>query len=125
MMMSGGLVFSQIPLQFLSQICQQNIHRLTDDSLGSDSRDQQPKLTLFFISPSEGKTPEAEDENIFFLISVQFTEDCHFHVIVPNSHFRQCVPVYKSQSQRNLKEPLAPDFVVSSSANLFPAEIFL
>ena len=84
MMMSGGLVFSQIPLQFLSQICQQNIHRLTDDSLGSDSRDQQPKLTLFFISPSEGKTPEAEDENIVCLEkSVQFTEDCHFHVIVP------------------------------------------
>ena len=48
--MSGGLVFSQIPLQFLSQICQQNIHRLTDDSLSSDSRDQQPKLTLFHFA---------------------------------------------------------------------------
>ena len=124
MMMSGGLIFSQIPVP-LSQICQQNIHRLTDDSRSPEFWFKRSTRINFFLFLRQAAPPGWKNFSWNICLISRIVIFMSFIIVVsPNRHFRQC-PSYKSQNQRNLKEPPASDFVVSSSANLFPANFLV
>ena len=64
--MRGGLVFSQIPPVPVPNLSTD--HSQVDRWLSEFwFKRSTTKINSFFISPSEGKQPEAEDENIIFL----------------------------------------------------------
>ena len=85
------------------------------------------KINSFFISPSEGKQPEAEDENIIFLKYLSNLQRIviFMSLYVPNSHFNVSQSTKVKETSKSLRlqtlwwAPLQTYFLQKFSCNSY------